>query len=295
MCGASEQGSLTEEECLQERPLNDLEYFPKTFPKDKFKPFELTHILATLSISTNKITQTQFCDDNGNNIIPLCMMNGCFQDFSTTNYKKAIPKIEETPLNLIRNNEISTWDKDSNEEETKPIIYDASLELEERTHIQRQTKQELTSYQIQNKHHKSLRKKKPTSKFKNKRDYLTRVNANDCIKDRITGIYTITSKNTEKQKKTQQNKTPQPKTKTKKEQTKENQQAKWSTDWEDSQEENTDKLSVPSHFKKYTVANRKIVLKQPMREIPQDKISYDLPKLSKIVNLAQPGEESKPV
>ena len=230
MCGASEQGSLAEEECIQERPLNDPEYFPKPFLEDKFEPFEWTHILATLSICTNKITQTQFCDENGNEIISLCMMNSCFQELSTTKSEKAIPETEETPLNLIRNNEISTWDKDSSEEETKPIIYDASLELEERTHIQRQTKQELTSYQIQNKHHKSLRKKKPTSKFKNKRDYLTRVNANDCIKERIIGIYTITAKNTEKQEKIQQNKTPQPKTKTKKEQTKENQQANWSTD-----------------------------------------------------------------
>ena len=32
-----------------------------------------------------------------------------------------------------------------------------------------------------------------------------------------------------------------------------------------------------------------------MREIPEEKISYVLPELSKIVNLARPGEESKPV
>ena len=58
-----------------------------------------------------------------------------------------------------------------------------------------------------------MRKKKPTSKFKNKRDYLTRVNANDCIKDKITGIYTVTTKNIEKQEKTQRNKKKHNKTK----------------------------------------------------------------------------------
>ena len=83
------------------------------------------------------------------------------------------------------------------------------------------------------------------------------------------------------------------KTKLEKEKIKETQQANWSTKWEDSQEENKDKLSVPLHFWKYTVENRKIVPKQPIREILEEKISYDLPKQSKIVNLAQSGEEVK--
>ena len=52
---------------------------------------------------------------------------------------------------------------------------------------------------------------------------------------------------------------------------------------------------MPSHFKKYTVESQKIVLKQPMREVPEEKISYDLPELSKTINLAQPGEESKTI
>ena len=97
---------------------------------------------------------------------------------------------------------------------------------------------------------------------------------------------------TKKQTKTASEKT---KTKTKKERTRAKQQADWSIDWENCQQENSDKLSVHFQYKKYTVANRKIVLKQPMREIPEENISYNLPELSKIVNLAQPGEESKPV
>ena len=79
MCGASEQGSLAEEDCIQERSLDDPEYFLEPFPEDKFEPFEWTHILATLSICTNKLMQTQFCNEEGNEIVPLCMVNGNFQ------------------------------------------------------------------------------------------------------------------------------------------------------------------------------------------------------------------------
>ena len=105
------------------------------------------------------------------------------------------------------------------------------------------------------------------------------INAEDCIKDKISGLYSITDKHIPPEHKPKQTKTAseKTKTKTKKERTRAKQQADWSTDWENSQEENCDKLSVPSHYKKYTVDNKKIVLKQPIREIPEEKISYDLP------------------
>ena len=64
------------------------------------------------------------------------------------------------------------------------------------------------------------------------------------------------------------------KTKLGKERTKETQQENWSIEWEDSQEENKDKQGILSHFRKYTIENQKIVLKQPMREIIEEKISY---------------------
>ena len=51
---------------------------------------------------------------------------------------------------------------------------------------------------------------------------------------------------------------------------------------------------MPSHLKKYTVDNRKIVLQELVRTIPKERVLYDLPKQSKIVNLAQLGEEPKP-
>ena len=94
MCGALEQGSLVEEECIHDRPLNDPKHFLELFPKDKFEPFEWTHILATLSICTNEITQTQFCDENGEDIIPICMVNGYIHEMKEPNLEKDTTKIE---------------------------------------------------------------------------------------------------------------------------------------------------------------------------------------------------------
>ena len=96
--------------------------------------------------------------------------------------------------------------------------------MEERILAQKETKQKLTNSQIQNKHHKSLRRKKPTLRIKNKKDYLLRVNIDGYIKDKITRIYTFSVKNTVEQDKPQQSKTPHTKTKAKKERTKETQQ-----------------------------------------------------------------------
>ena len=112
------------------------------------------------------------------------------------------------------------------------------------------------------------------------------VNVEDCIKDKVKGIYTILVRQTPKQETQTQSKISNPNKKPKEKRVKAMQQTNWSTKWEDSQEENYDKLSVPSHFKKYTVATRKIVLKQPVRDVPKEWISYDLPEQSKTVNLA---------
>ena len=115
---------------------------------------------------------------------------------------------------------------------------------------------------------------------------MAKVNAEDCIKDKITGVYTVSAQKTTKPNKQPQSKITKTKNKTDKARKRETQQDNWSTDWDNSQDKNSDKLSVPSHFKKYTVESQKIVLKQPVREFPEEKISYDLPELSKTVNLA---------
>ena len=111
MCGASKHSSLAEEECIHDRPLNDLEYFLDPFLEDKFKPFERTYSLETLSICTNEITQTQFCDEKGDEIVPLCMVNIYIQKLQESNIENALPKTKNNPVNLIHNNEILTWDK----------------------------------------------------------------------------------------------------------------------------------------------------------------------------------------
>ena len=68
------------------------------------------------------------------------LLNNCFQEFPKTSSKKAILESKKSPLNLMHNNKISTWDKDSSEEETKEKMYDASLESEERIQPQKEIK-----------------------------------------------------------------------------------------------------------------------------------------------------------
>ena len=296
MCGASKQGSLMEGDCIHDMPLNDSKYFLEPFLEDKFEPFEWTHILAILAICTNKITQTQFCNEEGHDIIPLCMVSNCLQEPVETKLEKIILENEETLVNLIHKNKISTCDLDSSEDKTKLSMYDASSESEERLSVQPKIKTELIISQNQNKKHRvHKRKSRPITQFQNKIEYLAKVNAEDCIKDKMTGVYTISAQKTTKINKQPQSKITKTKNKTDKARNRETQQDNWSTDWDNSQDENSDKLSVPSHFKKYTVESQKIVLRQPVREVPEEKISYDLPKMSKTVNLAQPGEESKTV
>ena len=55
-----------------------------------------------------------------------------------------------------------------------------------------------------------------------------------------------------------------------------------------------DGISMPSHFKKYTIQNRKIVVTQPMRE-PREHGSYNGPENAKKIDLALDGEDPKPV
>ena len=52
---------------------------------------------------------------------------------------------------------------------------------------------------------------------------------------------------------------------------------------------------APSHFKRYTVQERKIVLQQSKREPQKPGESYDGPENSKRVDLAKEGEEPRPV
>ena len=72
--------------------------------------------------------------------------------------------------------------------------------------------------------------------------------------------------------------------------TKGDQKENWTTD-DSSEGEHKDKISVPFHFKKYTMEHKKIILQQPQRETTGERTSYDAPEQSKSVNLASPNEE----
>ena len=103
MCGDFDQGSLDENHCIHHRAMDEKEYIPKPFLEDLFEPLEWTHVLATLDVCTNKITQTQFCDEEGNDIIPLCTLKVCYD--SKTCPPKDQPSTEEgnIPLHYAKN------------------------------------------------------------------------------------------------------------------------------------------------------------------------------------------------
>ena len=54
-------------------------------------------------------------------------------------------------------------------------------------------------------------------------------------------------------------------------------------------------VEVPSHYKKYTIQDRHILLQTPERQRTQPGTSYDGPENTKQIDLARPGEEAKPV
>ena len=64
---------------------------------------------------------------------------------------------------------------------------------------------------------------------------------------------------------------------------------------EDTEEKRTTPLSVPEHYKKYTVEERKIIWQKPNRQQPVAGVSYEGPKDAKKIDLAGPNEDAKPV
>lgn len=118
--------------------------------------------------------------------------------------------------------------------------------------------------------------------YEGKTHYLMMINTKDCVKDRVTGCYLTRSSQTTnttepkpKKEKKKQDKDSEKSTKTKGSNlTKLERKAKynehkrrlqeiWTTEME-SEEETRDTMSVPSHFKRYTLQDRKIVLQQPL-------------------------------
>ena len=74
MCGVSDIDNLLKEQCDLNRDTPDDAYVPEPFLEDEFEPIEWRGILATLDVCVNEMTPTIFCDEEGYDIIPICMI-----------------------------------------------------------------------------------------------------------------------------------------------------------------------------------------------------------------------------
>ena len=186
MCGALDHGSLDENQCIHNQAMIDKDYVPKPFLEDLFEPLEWTHILATLDVCTKKITQTQFCDEEGNDIIPLCTLEVCYDSDICPLEDQPTTEASDIPLNYVGNGEILVWDKDSDNDKSSTQTYDASSEsskVESPRNITIQETQHVTPRIVMQKQNKT--------QLSSKQEYLKAIKAKDCIKDRITGLYVI--------------------------------------------------------------------------------------------------------
>ncbi|MCO5578895.1 hypothetical protein L7F22_032744 [Adiantum nelumboides] len=71
--------------------------------------------------------------------------------------------------------------------------------------------------------------------------------------------------------------------------------AEWDESGDLEEEKLTTPTSVPTHYKKYTVEEHKIILKKPDLEKANQGVSYDGPEDAKKNKLANPGKDSKPM
>ena len=72
MCGVSKNGDIKERE---EKETSNETYISKPFLEHKFEPFWWLDILATITLCSNNVNPTLFCDDKGYDLIPLQMVN----------------------------------------------------------------------------------------------------------------------------------------------------------------------------------------------------------------------------
>ncbi|MCO5583996.1 hypothetical protein L7F22_037914 [Adiantum nelumboides] len=95
MCGASDNGDLTKEECILERSVTDEAYIPKSFPEHLFELFGWTQILSTLDICVNELTPTKFCDEEGYDLVTLQLASVILESGSDSDEKeKLIQRVE---------------------------------------------------------------------------------------------------------------------------------------------------------------------------------------------------------
>ncbi|MCO5599137.1 hypothetical protein L7F22_053237 [Adiantum nelumboides] len=96
MCGASDNGDLTKEECILERSVTDEVYIPEPFLEHLFEPFGWTQILSTLDICVNELTPTKFCDEEGYDLVTLQIKSVILESWSESdeNEEKFTQKVE---------------------------------------------------------------------------------------------------------------------------------------------------------------------------------------------------------
>ncbi|WP_165309839.1 hypothetical protein, partial [Enterobacter cloacae complex sp. 4DZ3-17B2] len=128
------------------------------------------------------------------------------------------------------------------------------------------------------------------------------IDAHDCVKNKITGRYHSNKKQeiSKTMRKTRKETQANPKyqdnnsTMTRVERKKKYQELKktlkemYTSEMETIEEESKDVMSVPSHYKKYTLHDQKIIVKQPVRELRKQGESYEGPENAKKIDLAEP-------
>ena len=72
---------------MLDRSVTDEAYVPEPFPEVELEPLEWVQILATLDVCVNDVNPTNFCDEQGFDIVPFQMMN-VINEQSTENSKK---------------------------------------------------------------------------------------------------------------------------------------------------------------------------------------------------------------
>ena len=149
-------------------------------------------------------------------------------------------------------------------------------------------------------------------KYQSKPHYLMMEDAKDSVKNKTSGCYltqeTKTQENVETkqpQNKKKQKEGSQQSTKTKEKtltklerkhkynELKREMKQSWTTKME-SEGEDSEAMMVPSHFRKYTIKDRKIVIKQPNRSSQQPGESYNGPENAKKIDLADEEQEPRP-
>ena len=72
--GCVEHEILLKEQCALSLDAPNDAYILEPFPEDEFKLVECRGILATLDVCVNETTPTVFYDEEGYNVIPICMI-----------------------------------------------------------------------------------------------------------------------------------------------------------------------------------------------------------------------------